>query len=230
MEESFIVSGNQAIDEALGGGYPSGKLIELFGSPNTGKRTIALEACKQQGSAALWLELGGSDRYDEGYAKRIGWVPQTITFTQPNISALHYLERAIRTGIYRLIVVTASELFKAPTGVDLRVLSQQVRKLCSVADATRTTIIFLSDRLPHNPYQDDAPMLSVLKYYCGVRVHLLSSQWHHRKKSGLVGQGQVVKHKWHPPFNRFPYEILHSNGLVKPRHHAIESYPGGLSP
>jgi len=217
-----ISSGAASIDAALGGGWPRGRIVEVFGKRDSGKATLAFTALG--GKDGAWVELYGmlgAPRFDSSYATACGWQNQQVSYLSNKSAhnrAIEYVEKLVRTGNHDLVVVGGVEHLKRGDDFAQRLCNQQMRKLCGAVMATRTCVMFLREvptqKAPYFPQIDDCAIGNALKFYASVRVHLAAAPWTDKGKAGIVGQGDVCKNKYGPVFARFGYVVQHSSGLV----------------
>jgi recombination protein RecA len=227
IEVERIPTGSSKLDEALGGGWPRGRLVEVYGKANSGKRSIVLAGLAEIVKLgwqfdACWIELK-SEGFDSAYASKLGWTEQNVTYltteaAQRNV--IEYTEKCVRTLRYRMIVVSGIDCLKREGDLITRVYTQAIRKLTSAAHATNTCVLFIREttgpKLASFPIPEDQVLGNVLRFYTSIRVHLAAAPWTDPKKqtAGIVGQGDVVKNKFAPPFARFGYVVLSCSGLV----------------
>ena len=218
-----ISAGAKAIDDVLGGGWPKGRIVEVYGKRNSGKRSLALAALADPHKEAwlysgAWVELG-SDAYDQPYATACGWQQQDVTYLSTDLArrgALEYVEKVVRKGSRALVVVSGAHMLTRGDEVAVRLYDQQMRRLVSAAHATGTCVMFLRDGDRQNaPFADDAcAVTNALKYYSTMRVYLSAAPWCDKGNAGILGQGELVKNKLGPVFARFGFVVQHSRGLL----------------
>ncbi len=211
----FLNTGLPAADEALGGGWKVGALLELIGEENSGKRTLAYSACAKLDEEALWLELGG--RFDQAYARVCGWSKQSMIYV-PGYNALDNVTQHVRSGNSRLVVVsTATKVgIGDPLWFSSGQVERQMRKLCEVAYSHGVAVLFVTDCHAARRGEEGAAasVRGAVRYYSGQRVRVVSHPWADGGKRGVFGQGQVLKNKFAMPFARFVFSVQHSCGLA----------------